>query len=148
MATRFIPNGTTPSNHDLNDRRSLTFRARKARNRGGGYYTGFLPAISTEALKARGADLRAMRIHRRTNLSLDDLARWLNPIVRGWMNYYGRFYRSAMAALLLRVSAYLRRWAGKKYRRLRTYNRFKRWWAGLLERDPGLFAHWRWVRAY
>jgi RNA-directed DNA polymerase len=126
----------------------FTFRARKARNRGGGYYTGFLPAISTEALKARGADLRAMRIHRRTNLSLDDLARWLNPIVRGWMNYYGRFYRSAMAALLLRVSAYLRRWAGKKYRRLRTYNRFKRWWAGLLERDPGLFAHWRWVRAY
>ena len=92
-------------------------------------------------------NLRAMRIHRRTNLSLDDLARWLNPIVRGWMNYYGRFYRSAMAPLLLRVSAYLRRWAGKKYRRLRTYNRFK-WWAGLLERDPGLFAHWRWVRAY
>ena len=64
------------------------------------------------------------------------------------MNYYGRFYRSAMAALLLRVNAYLRRWAGKKYRRLRTYNRFKRWWAGLLERDPGLFAPWRWVRAY
>jgi hypothetical protein len=110
--------------------------------------TGFLPASSTEALKARGADLRAMRIHGRTNLSLDDLARWLNPIVRGWMNYYGRFYRSAMAPLLLRVSAYLRRWAGKKYRRLRTYHRFKRWWAGLLERDPGLFAHWRWVRAY
>jgi len=49
---------------------------------------------------------------------------------------------------VLRVSAYLRRWAEKKYRRLRTYNRFKRWWAGLLERDPGLFAHWRWVRAY
>jgi len=111
-------------------------------------YTGFLPAMSTEALKAKGAELRAMRIHRRTNLSLDDLARWLNPIVRGWMNYYGRFYRSAMAPLLLRVSAYLRRWAGKKYRRLRTYNRFKRWWAGLLKRDPGLFAHWRWVRAY
>ena len=66
-------------------------------------YTGFLPAMSTEALKAKGAELRAMRIHRRTNLSLDDLARWLNPIVRGWMNYYGRFYRSAMAPLLLRV---------------------------------------------
>jgi RNA-directed DNA polymerase len=53
-----------------------------------------------------------------------------------------------MAPLLLRVSGYLRRWAGNKYRRLRTYNRFKRWSAGLLERDPRLFAHWRWVRAY
>jgi RNA-directed DNA polymerase len=126
----------------------FTFRARKARNRGGGYYTGFLPAMSAEALKAKGADLRTMRIHRRTNLTLDDLARWLNPVVRGWMNYYGQYYRSAMAPLLLRINAYLRRWAGKKYRRLRTYHRFKRWWAGLLERDPGLFAHWRWARAY
>jgi hypothetical protein len=71
-----------------------------------------------------------------------DLALRVGSVVRGWMTYYGRFYRSAMAPLLLRVSGYLRRWAGKKYRRLRTYNRFKRWWAGLLERDPGLFAHW------
>ena len=55
-----------------------------------------------------------MRIHRRTDLTLDDLARWLNPIVAGWMNYYGRFYRSAMNPLLLRVSAYLRRWAGEE----------------------------------
>ena len=65
---------------------------------------------------------------------LDDLARWLNPIVAGWMHYYGRFYRSVLYPLLRRVSFYLRRWAGKKYRRLRTYKRFKRWWTGLLER--------------
>ena len=61
----------------------------------GGNFTSSLPAISPEALKAKGVDLRAMRIHRRTDLSLDDLARWLNPIVAGWMHYYGRFYRSA-----------------------------------------------------
>ena len=54
-----------------------------------------------------------MRIHRRTDLTLDDLARWLNPIVAGWMNYYGRFYRSVMHPLLRRVSTYLRRWAGR-----------------------------------
>ena len=47
--------------------------------------------------------------------------------------------------LLQRVSTYLRRWAGKKYKRLRTFKRFKRWWTGLLSRQPGLFAHWRWV---
>ena len=80
-----------------------------------------MPAISPEALKAKGADLRKMRIHRRTNLSLDDLARWLNPIVAGWMNYYGRYYRSVLHPLLRRVSIYLRRWAGRKYRRLRAY---------------------------
>jgi RNA-directed DNA polymerase len=126
----------------------FTFRARKARARGGGYFTSFLPAISIEALKAKGVELREMRIHRRTNLSLDDLARWLNPIVAGWMNYYGRFYWTVMDPLLQRVNTYLRRWAGKKYRRLRAFKRFKRWWTRVLEREPGLFAHWRWVRAY
>jgi RNA-directed DNA polymerase len=126
----------------------FAFRTRGARRKDGSRFTSFLPAISPEALKARGAELRAMRIHRRTTLSLDDLARWLNPIVAGWMNYYGQFYRSMLYPLLRRVSTYLRRWAGKKYRRLRTHKRFKRWWTGLIERAPGLFAQWRWVRAY
>ena len=76
------------------------FRARGARSKNGRNFTGFLPAISPEALKAKGAELRRMRIHRRTDLSLDDLARWLNPIVAGWINYYGRFYRTALDPLL------------------------------------------------
>ena len=126
----------------------FSFRARPARRKNGELFMSFLPAMSTEALKAKGARLRAMRIHRRTTFSLDDLAAWLNPIVAGWMNYYGRFYRSVMSRLLIRVSTYLRRWAGKKYRRLRAHGRFRRWWAGLLDRQPGLFAHWRWVRSY
>jgi RNA-directed DNA polymerase len=124
----------------------FTFRGRKAMGKDGKSFMGFLPAMSTEALKAKRAELRALRIHRRTTLTLDDLARWLNPIVAGWMGYYGRFYRSAMAHLLQRVNAYLRRWAGKKYRRLRSYTRFQRWWSGVLERQPALFAQWKWAR--
>jgi RNA-directed DNA polymerase len=62
------------------------------------------------------------------------------------MHYYGRFYRTAMHPLLRRVNTYLRRWAGKKYRRLRTHKRFTRWWTGLLQREPGLFAQGQWVR--
>jgi hypothetical protein len=111
-------------------------------------FTSFSPAISPEALKATSTDLRKMRIHRRTDLSLDALARWLNPIVAGWMNYYGRFYRSVMYPLLRRVSIYLRRWAARKYRRLRTHKRFKRWWTRVIERAPALFAHWQWVRTF
>jgi RNA-directed DNA polymerase len=124
------------------------FRPRSARRKDGKMFTSFLPAISPDALKAKGVRLRAMRIHTRTDMSLDDLADWLNSIIAGWMRYYGRFYRSKLYPLLLRVSFYLRRWAARKYKRLRTYKRFKRWWTGLLERQPGLFAHWRWVRAY
>jgi RNA-directed DNA polymerase len=124
------------------------FRARGARSKYGRCFTGFLPAISPEALKARSARLRELRIHRRTDLSLDGLARWLNPIIAGWMRYYGRFYRTALDPLLKRVNTYLRRWAGRKYKRLRTHQRFSRWWAGLLQRQPGLFAHWSAVRSY
>lgn len=122
-----------------------TFRPRKARRKDGTKFTSFLPAISPEALKAKSARLRELRIHRHTNLTLEDLAGWLNPIVAGWMRYYGRYYRSALYPLLRRVNVYVRRWAGKKYKRLRTYKRFKQWWVRLLKREPGLFAHWQWV---
>ena len=146
----YCKDGTRREDHEHTSFTFLgfTFRARKAMSKDGRYFTSFLPAMSTEAFKAKGTELRVMRIHRRTTLSLDDLARWLNPIVAGWMNYYGRFYRSAMRPLLQRINAYLRRWAGMKYRRLRSYLRFKRWWAGLFERQPGLFAQWKWVRAF
>jgi RNA-directed DNA polymerase len=126
----------------------FTFRARQARSKDGSYFTSFLPAMSTQALQAKGDELRKMRVHRRTTLTLDDLARWLNPIVGGWMNYYGRFYRSAMEPLLLRVNSYLKRWAGKKYRRLQTHQTFQRWWAGLIDRQPRLLVQWKWVRGY
>ena len=70
------------------------------------------------------------------------------PPARAVPTATGRFYRSVMSPLLKRVNSYLRRWARKKYRRLRTHKRFKRWWAGLLERVPGLFVQWKWVRSY
>ena len=88
-----------------------------------------------------------MRIHRRTDLSLDDLARWLNPIVSGWMTYYGRFYRTAFDPLLRRVNAYLRRWAARKYKRLRTNQRYKQVAVRTApSRQLGLSTHWRQVR--
>jgi RNA-directed DNA polymerase len=121
------------------------FRPRKAIGRGVSF-TSFLPAISPDALNAASAKLRRMRISRRTDLTVDELARWLNPIVSGWMNYYGRYYRSALNPLLLQLNIYVSRWAGNKYKRLRTSKRFKRWWTGLRQRQPDLFAQWRWVR--
>ena len=64
------------------------------------------------------------------------------------MTYYGRFYRSALYPLLQRINTYLLRWAGCKYRRLHSYKRFTAWWSGILEREPGLSAHWRWMRTF
>jgi group II intron reverse transcriptase/maturase len=126
----------------------FTFRARKVRGKDGRMFSSFLPAMSPEALLAKSDYLRSLRIPRRTDLTLADLARWLNPIVGGWMNYYGRFYRSQMARLLQRVNAYLRRWAAQKYRRLQAQTRFQRWWAGLIDRQPRLFIQWKWAQGY
>jgi group II intron reverse transcriptase/maturase len=70
----------------------FAFRGRKARRKDGVYFTSFLPAMSPEALKAKGARLREMRVHRRTDLTLSDLARWLNPIIAGGCGSVGVTY--------------------------------------------------------
>jgi RNA-directed DNA polymerase len=125
-----------------------TFAPRKARYPDGKAFTSFLPAVSPEALKAMGQQVREWRIHRRTRLELIELADWINPIVSGWMTYYGRFYRSQLYPFLRRINAYLMRWVRKKYKRLRGYKRFRAWWTGLVERAPGLFKHWAWDREF
>jgi RNA-directed DNA polymerase len=125
----------------------FAFRQRKAKWPNGQHYGWFRPAIDPEALKAKSMVLRRLRIHLHTRQSLSDLARWLNPIIAGWMNYYGRYYRSQLYPLLRRVNSYLRRWAARKYKRLWAYKRFKKWWAGIQRREPGLFAQWQWARA-
>jgi RNA-directed DNA polymerase len=122
-----------------------TFAPRTAQRKDGTLFLGFGPAVSREALTAMARQVRRWRLHLWTGRSLDELAAYINPIVAGWINYYGRFYRSKLAPLLQRINTYLMRWAGRKYKRLRSYKRFKAWWFGIVDRDPELFAHWRWV---
>lgn len=74
----------------------FTFRARGARNRNGVNFTGFLPAISKDAQKKISTEIRSWRLHQQIHLTFFDLARRINPIVRGWMQYYGAFFRSEL----------------------------------------------------
>jgi group II intron reverse transcriptase/maturase len=89
-----------------------TFQARAARSRIGVKFTSFLPAISKAALKKISGEVRRWRLHRKVPLTLTDIAKKINPIVRGWIQYYGAFYRSALCPLLARINAYLLRWMG------------------------------------
>ena len=125
----------------------FTFRARKARSRHGVNFTSFLPAISTDALNKINREVRGWRLPRRTGHTFTELARWINPIVRGWMEYYGAFYRSALHPLLKRINAYLMRWIRKKYKRLRGFKKAKKCWDGITNRHPRMFAHWQWTHA-
>jgi RNA-directed DNA polymerase len=123
----------------------FTFRQRKARNKKGQHFSAFLPAISKDALKKLNAEVRSWRLHNRTGHTFNDLARRINPIVRGWMQYYGAFHRSALYPLLSRVNAYLVRWIRNKYKRLRPVKKAIECWQGITTRYPRLFAHWAWT---
>src|SRR5690242_14470571 len=125
-----------------------SFRPRQVKGKNGQIFTSFTPAISPEALKAKGQMVRGWRLHMRTGASLDELAAAINPIVAGWIGYYGLFGRKVLNQLLRRVNTYLTRWARRKYKRLRSYKRFHRWWTGLIDREPGLFIHWELTRAF
>ena len=121
------------------------FRPRLAKNRHGKHFVSFLPAVSTDAKKKMGAEIRSWGLGRRSDKSLDDLARMFNSIVQGWINYYGRFYKSELLYFLRRLNNHLVRWANRKYhKRLRNKERrAMAWLAQIFRRSPRLFAHWR-----
>jgi len=126
-----------------------TFRARKAPTGDGtSMFTAFLPAVSRDALKKMSAEVRRWRINLRTTSDIGELAQWMNPVIRGWRTYYGKFYRTELDGLLRRINTYLVRWARRKFRRLRAFKRARRWWNGLLRRQPALFAHWAWMTEF
>ena len=121
------------------------FRQRGVRDKNGRVFNSFNPAVSKDALRRISAEVRSWRLHHRIGLAFVEVARRINPIVRGWMWYYGAFYRSALYPLLSRVNAYLVRWIRKKYKRLRAKKKAFRCWWGIVERFPRMFAHWSWV---
>ncbi|WP_419906361.1 group II intron reverse transcriptase/maturase [Hoeflea sp.] len=123
----------------------FTFQPRRARNRWGHYFVSFLPAISVQAAKAVRRTIREWRMaSTRNNQTLEDLARLINPAVRGWMNYYGRYYRSKCVQVLRQVNVALARWARRKYKRFRRRERASTHWLGrIARRDPNLFVLWQ-----
>src|SRR6516164_11351102 len=80
----------------------------------------------------------------RSDKAIEDLSRMFNPTVRGWLQYYGRYYRSALYPPLRHLDRELARWANRKYKKLRGHlRRATHWIARIIRRDPGLFAHWQ-----
>ena len=127
---------------------SYTFRPRWSKNtKSGKYFVGFLPAVSAEASKEMRRQIKRWRLHLHSGRSLQDLADWMNPIVRGWIHYYGRFYKTALDPTLKRINDYLLRWARRKYKRLSGRRRAWTWLQSVARRCPSLFAHWRLVGA-
>jgi RNA-directed DNA polymerase len=123
-----------------------TFQPRAALGKNDVHFTTFAPAVSKNALKKMNAVVRSWRLHRRVNSTEADLARMINPIVRGWMAYYGAFHRHALSALLHRINTYLLRWIMNKYKRLGSWKKAQRAMRDAVVRQPKYFAHWAWAK--
>ncbi|MEW6374992.1 MAG: reverse transcriptase domain-containing protein, partial [Thermodesulfobacteriota bacterium] len=122
----------------------FTFRSRRAKSRWGKYFISFSPAISNEATKSIQEMVRSWKLHRRSDKTLTDLSRMYNPIIRGWINYYGSYYKSALYRVFYQLSCSLVRWAMRKYKKLRCHiQRAVHWLGRIALREPNLFAHWQ-----
>jgi len=122
----------------------FTFQPRRAKDRWGRFFVTFTPAISNKAKKSICDTMRRWKMHRQTDKSLEEMARVANPLLRGWINYYGSFYKSALYRVLQHLNKILVRWASRKYKRLRRNNhRARQWLQEVFHRQSKLFAHWQ-----
>ncbi len=130
--------------HERFDFLGYSFRPRLVKSKYGKHFVSFTPGVSDEAAKTIRRTIRSWRLDERSDKTLGDLARMFNAIVQGWINYYGRFYKSALYASLRPLNGYLARWAVRKYKRLRRHRRRAgEFVAHVARREPNLFAHWR-----
>jgi RNA-directed DNA polymerase len=121
-----------------------TFRPRRvARRDGTKRFVGFCPAVSKGALKSMRSVIRRSNVRRRSDMSLEEIASKFNPILRGWISYYGRYQASAMLPLLKYFNSALIRWAMDKYKRYRGRKvRASQFILRIAQRDP-MFVHWQ-----
>ncbi len=120
------------------------FRPRSSMTRKGKFFLNFSPAVSNKAAKAIRDKFRSWKLPQRSDKAIDDLSRMFNPIIRGWIQYYGRYYRSALYPTMRELNRDLALWAKRKYKKLRSHLRkAKHWIARISRRSPALFAHWQ-----
>ncbi|HCC04365.1 MAG TPA: group II intron reverse transcriptase/maturase [Clostridiales bacterium] len=120
----------------------FTFRGRQVRDKEGRNFSGFLPAISNKAQKDIRRTVRDMRLQGKVSISLKDIARILNSKIQGWINYYGRYYKSGMYKTLRYINRCIVKWVKKKYK-MRTIGRAMKWLYNVAKKNSEMFAHWK-----
>lgn len=130
--------------HESFDFLGYTFRPRLSMNKWGKSFVNFTPAISALSIKKIKEEIRSWKIHLRSDKNITDLARMFNAKVQGWVNYYSRYYKSAMYPGLRNIERFLIRWVTRKYKRYHGHKRRAQQWLGRVrKREPQLFVHWR-----
>lgn len=121
-----------------------TFRPRRSKSKYGKYFINFTPAVSNKAKTAMQQEIHDWRMHLKPDKTLEDLSYMFNPKLRGWVNYYGHFYKSEMYSVLKHMNRALVHWARRKYKKLVRHRRRADYWLGrIARREPKLFVQWQ-----
>jgi RNA-directed DNA polymerase len=121
-----------------------TFRPRRCVDKKGVVHPNFLPAISNASKKAINQEMRSWHLQLKNDQSLLELSHMFNAAIRGWSNYYGRFYPSAMTSIWSNLNWYLTQWVRRKYKRFAGHKRRAREYLNCCARaNPNLFTHWK-----
>lgn len=119
------------------------FQPREAKNKKGKLFLSFIPAVSEKACKSIREKIRECKTLQGTNSELPEIARELNPKLRGWINYYGKYYKSKLDQTLETVTFRLISWARRKYKKLhRSFTKAMEWVETIRKTQPKLFVYW------
>ena len=123
-----------------------TFRPRKAKNRKTGrVFCSFTPGVSSQAVKKMRSSICNWHLRRHGRKTLHEIADFINPVTRGWINYYGKFHKSALYPVFRhQLECHLVKWSMNKYKKLRRCpRRTRHWLKRIAAQNPMLFAHWQ-----
>jgi len=121
-----------------------TFKPRKSKHMGKKYLIRFGPGMSRTAKIKITEEIKQWNISRRTDLNLEKIAEEYNPKIRGWLNYYGQFYKSELYGLFYNLNLKLLNWAKRKYKRFQySWKKAKKWFGRIIQKEPNKFAHWK-----
>lgn len=120
-----------------------TFRPRLSKNRWGKHFVNFTPAISNKAKKSIRQKVRDWKLQLKAEKDLTDLSNMFNSKIIGWINFYGKFYKSEMYSTLRHINKALIIWARKKYKRLARHKKRAEYFLGrIANQNPKFFKHW------
>ncbi|NDV57751.1 group II intron reverse transcriptase/maturase [Bacteroides sp. 519] len=121
------------------------FKPRRAVDKHGKVFTGYLPAVGKTSKKHMSDVIRSWKLHRYTHCNIEVIADFINPVVKGWINYYGKFYPTELKTYLGHLNIRLAVWVSRKFKRFKGRKVAAiKWLEGVSKRDKHLFYHWKW----
>ena len=120
-----------------------TFRPRLAKNKHGKFFVSFLPGMSDKAVKRVKEEVNAWKLQLKADKHINDIASMFNANIQGWINYYGRFYKSELIQVLRYINGCIVKWVRRKFKKRKHRRQAEHWLGEVAQRDKLLFAHWQ-----